>query len=44
MANVEDDVPATSQTLYRLASVSKSLTATAAMIDFTREQIHAYSA
>jgi serine beta-lactamase-like protein LACTB len=31
MANVEDDVPATSQTLYRLASVSKSLTATAAM-------------
>lgn len=30
-ANLEDNVPATSQTLYRLASVSKSLTATAAM-------------
>jgi serine beta-lactamase-like protein LACTB, mitochondrial len=30
-ANLEDDVPATSQTLYRLASISKSLTATAVM-------------
>jgi serine beta-lactamase-like protein LACTB, mitochondrial len=31
MANLEDEVPATSRTLYRLASISKSLTATAAM-------------
>jgi serine beta-lactamase-like protein LACTB, mitochondrial len=31
LANLEDGVPATSQTLYRLASISKSLTATAAM-------------
>jgi serine beta-lactamase-like protein LACTB, mitochondrial len=31
VANLEDNVPATSQTLYRLASVSKPLTATAAM-------------
>jgi serine beta-lactamase-like protein LACTB len=31
VANLEDDVPATSQTLYRLASISKSLTATAVM-------------
>jgi CubicO group peptidase (beta-lactamase class C family) len=31
MADVENTVPATPQTLYRLASISKSLTATAAM-------------
>jgi CubicO group peptidase (beta-lactamase class C family) len=31
MADLENDVPATSKTLYRLASVSKALTATAAM-------------
>jgi CubicO group peptidase (beta-lactamase class C family) len=31
MADLEDSVPATSQTLYRLGSISKSLTATAAM-------------
>jgi serine beta-lactamase-like protein LACTB, mitochondrial len=31
MADVENSVPATSQTLYRLASISKSITATAAM-------------
>jgi serine beta-lactamase-like protein LACTB len=31
MADLENAVPATSQTLYRLASVSKSITATAAM-------------
>ena len=31
MADLENSVPATSQTLYRLGSVSKSITATAAM-------------
>src|SRR5947209_1761548 len=31
MADLENYVPATSQTLYRLASISKSLTATGAM-------------
>jgi serine beta-lactamase-like protein LACTB, mitochondrial len=31
MADLENSVPATSQTLYRLASISKSLTATGAM-------------
>lgn len=31
MANLKDRVPATSQTLFRLASISKSLTATGAM-------------
>lgn len=31
MADLENSVPATSQTLYRLASISKSITATAAM-------------
>jgi CubicO group peptidase (beta-lactamase class C family) len=31
MADLENSVPATSQTLYRLGSISKSLTATAAM-------------
>ncbi|HEY1270875.1 MAG TPA: serine hydrolase domain-containing protein, partial [Terriglobales bacterium] len=31
MADLENSVPATSQTLYRLASISKSLTATAAL-------------
>lgn len=32
MADLENSVPATSQTLYRLASISKSITATAAML------------
>jgi serine beta-lactamase-like protein LACTB len=32
MADLENFVPATSQTLYRLASISKPLTATAAML------------
>src|SRR5271166_6816508 len=32
MADLENPVPATSQTLYRLASISKPLTATAAMV------------
>jgi CubicO group peptidase (beta-lactamase class C family) len=31
MADLENSVPATSQTLYRLGSISKSITATAAM-------------
>jgi CubicO group peptidase (beta-lactamase class C family) len=31
MADLENSVPATAQTLYRLASISKSITATAAM-------------
>ncbi|HVW07854.1 MAG TPA: serine hydrolase [Bryobacteraceae bacterium] len=31
MADLENSVPATSQTLYRLASISKAITATAAM-------------
>jgi CubicO group peptidase (beta-lactamase class C family) len=31
MADLENSVPATSETLYRLASVSKPITATAAM-------------
>ena len=32
MADLENSVPATSQTLYRLGSISKSLTSTAAMV------------
>ena len=32
MADLENSVPATSQTLYRLASISKPITATAAML------------
>src|SRR5215510_9473864 len=32
LADMENFVPATSQTLYRLASISKSITATAAML------------
>jgi CubicO group peptidase (beta-lactamase class C family) len=39
MSDVEGFVPATSQTLYRLGSVSKSLTAVAAMQLFEREKL-----
>jgi serine beta-lactamase-like protein LACTB len=39
MADLENFVPATPQTLYRLASISKSLTATAAMQLWEREKL-----
>src|SRR5882762_1144189 len=39
MADLENNVPATAHTLYRLASISKSLTATAAMQLFERGQL-----
>ena len=39
MADLENHVPATPQTLYRLASISKSLTATAAMQLWERGKI-----
>jgi CubicO group peptidase (beta-lactamase class C family) len=39
MADLEQFVPATSQTLYRLASVSKSLTAVATMQLFERGKL-----
>ncbi|PYX55935.1 MAG: hypothetical protein DMG76_16690 [Acidobacteria bacterium] len=39
MADLENNVPATEHTLYRLASISKSLTATAAMQLFERGQL-----
>src|SRR6202162_789829 len=38
-ADLENNVPATEHTLYRLASISKSLTATAAMQLFERGQL-----
>src|ERR1700680_1635891 len=39
MADLENNVPATGHTLYRLASISKSLTATAALQLFERGQL-----
>jgi serine beta-lactamase-like protein LACTB len=39
MADLENLVPATSQTLYRLASISKPITATAAMVLFERGKL-----
>src|ERR1700704_6584335 len=39
MADLENNFPATEHTLYRLASISKSLTATAAMQLFERGQL-----
>src|SRR5713226_5646759 len=39
MADLENNVPATEHTLYRLASISKSLTATAAMQLFERGRL-----
>jgi serine beta-lactamase-like protein LACTB len=39
MADLENSVPATPQTLYRLASISKSLTATAAMLLWERGKL-----
>src|ERR1700730_10475830 len=39
MADLENNVPATEHTLYRLASISKSLSATAAMQLFERGQL-----
>jgi len=39
MADLENNVPASEHTLYRLASISKSLTATAAMQLFERGQL-----
>src|SRR6266852_5582504 len=39
MADVENSVPATSHTLYRLASISKPLTATAAMLLWQHGQL-----
>jgi serine beta-lactamase-like protein LACTB, mitochondrial len=39
MADLENSVPATSSTLYRLASISKSITATAAMLLYERTKL-----
>jgi len=39
MADLENLVPATSQTLYRLASISKPITATAAMVLYERGKL-----
>ncbi len=39
MADLENSVPATSQTLYRLGSISKSITATAAMTLWERGKL-----
>ena len=39
MADLENSVPATSQTLYRLGSISKSFTATAAMALWERGKL-----
>lgn len=39
MADLENSVPATAQTVYRLASISKSLTATAAMVLWERGKL-----
>ncbi len=39
MADLEDSVPATSNTLYRLASISKPITATAAMVLYERGKL-----
>jgi CubicO group peptidase (beta-lactamase class C family) len=39
MADVENSVPATSHTLYRLASISKPITATAAMLLWQRGKL-----
>src|SRR2546421_237880 len=39
MADVENSVPATSYTLYRLASISKPITATAAMMLWQRGKL-----
>lgn len=38
-ADLENLVPATSQTLYRLASISKAITATAAMVLYERSKL-----
>lgn len=39
MADLENSVPATSNTLYRLASISKPITATAAMVLYDRGKL-----
>ncbi len=39
MADLENSVPATSQTLYRIGSISKSITATAAMVLWERGKL-----
>lgn len=39
MADLENSVPATSHTLYRLASISKPITATAAMVLYERGKL-----
>ena len=39
MADLENSIPATSTTLYRLASISKPLTATAAMVLYERGEL-----
>src|SRR5713101_2347324 len=39
MADLENSVPATSYTLYRLASISKPITATAAMLLWQRDKL-----
>ncbi len=39
MADLESSVPATSQTLYRIGSISKSITATAAMVLLERGKL-----
>ena len=39
MADLENSVPATSQTLYRLASISKTITATATMVLWQQHKI-----
>jgi beta-lactamase family protein len=39
MADLENSVPATSRTLYRLASISKPITATAAMLLYERGKL-----
>ena len=37
--DLENSIPATSTTLYRLASISKPLTATAAMVLYERGEL-----
>jgi Beta-lactamase len=44
MADLENLVPATSQTLYRLASISKPITATAAMVLWERGKLDSLEA
>jgi CubicO group peptidase (beta-lactamase class C family) len=39
MADLENSVPATSQTLYRISSISKPITATAAMVLWERDKL-----